>query len=173
MKNLFLLLLCIVVMFSVVAAVNAQSNKFEAESANQMNKGVLIIVNGTRFEDQSTYIYERDGRCLCDLPFVKILELLGYPVEWKTDQDAEFEVKGEVFDLPLLDSTLCPHGESNNILKPIPGNSIYFCEAKEHEMYLQDQVIQQALRSLGIKAEITLNLEENTITVLSDEVTSN
>ncbi len=124
---------------------------------------VKLYVNGKRVRTEHVSITENGG---ARLPLVKVVEALGYDVEWKDESTCTWVANGKTYTLSLTERTL-REGEGIDLLAPARNgtNPIYACQAVEGDIVLDNISLWSILLRMDHDLLVYVHFNENRVTV--------
>ena len=96
-----------------------------------------LYVNSQRIATEHVVIYT----AYVELPLVKILEGLGFDVEWVDDNTADITYNDKKYVLNLSEASLVEDGKTGNYIIPAPGNRTFRCKAVEKDLILDGNTV--------------------------------
>lgn len=134
-----------------------------------INVPATLVINGKKIADKSIRIFETNELC-SSIPFTTLLEELGYPVQWIGEKTAFVVINGEEYYYSSSEPALYKPDEERNYI--IPPQELSGIPASYHgdQMYLESRSVLATMDNLGVKIELTLDLE-NRLVIINGPIT--
>ncbi len=136
-------------------------------SFDHSSKGRLIV-NGQIIDDPNIVIYSHGETLFSDIPFLTVLDALGYGVI----QEDTFNTRIEVDSKEFLLSDHKLYTRSGKVLTRLTGNNEISCESSRFpgEIYVEHNSLKRIMKLMGIRPiSIEISRSEKTVTVLWDK----
>lgn len=149
-----------------------------------LNEHANLIVNGNEISDKMVWIYEQVDHSFCGvLPFMTILNELGYPVEWIHEEAvaARVFIRGEEYILwideckidtrfhgvkfGIADTSLHKLNEIENYIISEASDDNYLSIITKKDIYLESPTLAATMDNLGINVEIMIDPEKRMIII--------
>jgi hypothetical protein len=127
-------------------------------------KQATLIVNGNEVAcDNAPRLYDNDTI----IPFITVLEKLGFKVTWQNETLANAEIKGEQYIIDVKEMRFGRESvDYENLLNLSSGGPCYI-HPVEKDLMLDDNTLRIALRESGLKCEILTDWESGKVTIIT------
>lgn len=125
-----------------------------------------LNVNGKDITNENVIIH----KYYTELPLTKVLEALGFNIEWIDDNNAKVTYNDKIFDLNISEMSLTEVGAENNFLWPAPGGTVRVCKNIDKDIILDNYAIKSFCYCVGINIKIQLDRDNSYVYITkSDE----
>lgn len=100
-----------------------------------------------------------------NLPFIKILENIGFNVEWINENSAKIVHDNEEYVLNMPESTLFKMNKDINLIEPSPGSYMTY-KVLNKEVVLDSETLINTLYNMGKDISFKLNLDKFDIYII-------
>lgn len=120
----------------------------------------ILIIN-----EKSTTSHARTSKDFIELPFIEVLQGLGYTINCVDDNVSYIVVNNKLFTLEKDPVTLMERGGSMNLLISPPGNKFFSCELSDGDVWLDHVTLKGVLYTMGIFVDISYSSGDQLVTI--------
>ena len=128
----------------------------EKKSSHSGNLDANLYVDGV----QTPYViaFQEDQRYV-ELPILAVVKALGYPVREIDDNTFEAEVGEKIFLIDTTNGMVIDKDDprSEDIIISTPGASFYYKEARDGDIYVDQESMRTVLMFMGIQATVRVD----------------
>lgn len=163
MKHKYFILLCfitiIILLFAIVwisFSLKPRTKTDKSENADCSGITGCLVVNHAEVKNAQVTVYPGEA----ELPFVQVLEHLGYQIEYIDCNNLVVEKDNRVFFLDLNKMNLTENGgEGMNLLSSPPGNSYFFRKQIKNDIVIDINTLNATMYLMGNSINFTIDYE--------------
>ncbi len=149
---LILIIICLIILF-----------RYKFCNTYEKNYNGTLYINGEEITNENVTIhYRKDHSSYAELPFVKVLECLGYNLEWNCKNTCNILYNNIDYTLNICENTLFKEDDNINLILPLPGN-YQIHKALDKELILTDHTIKYALLHMDKSIDIEFDFEKSIV----------
>lgn len=137
-----------------------------SSTTNDSNKSQgRLEINGKPVRKAEISIYKVESRDCANLPLTRVLQALGFDLEWVNKDTVHFILDGKEYSLSLEELRLNEIGGIFNYLDCPPGSYTYFCERQGDEVYVDDVTLEVAFIEIGVPIRISIDYDDQRVDI--------
>lgn len=122
-----------------------------------------LYIKGKKITNENVSIcYRDDYPPYPNLPFIKILENMGFNVEWINENNAKIVYGNEEYVLNMSESTLFKMNEDINLIQASPGSYMTYSVLNK-EVVLDSETLINTLHNMGKDINFKLDFDKSTV----------